>query len=225
MNTVELFAGTQSFSKVAREQGNGTLTIDNEFYLNPDVCQDILKIDSHNLRGLCFSYGMDNIDILWASPPCQAFSVAAIGKNWDKETREPKSESALLGLKLLEKTIKLIAETNPKIWFIENPRGMMRKVIDKLFKKYLITGYKLDTVSYCRYGDTRMKPTDIWNNCDEWKPKDKMCHNGNKDHEAAPRGSQTGTQGIKGAKDRGVIPSAIFEEILNAINAKGVQDE
>lgn len=223
MNTVELFAGTKSFSKVMIKHNFPTLTIDNEESLNPDVCMDILEIDSHKLRFICFDYAMDYIDVFWASPPCQAFSVAAIGKNWDKETREPKSESADLGLRLLEHTIKLIAETNPKIWFIENPRGMMRKVIDKLFKKYSITDYKLDTISYCRYGDTRMKPTDIWNNCHEWKPKDKMCHNGNKDHVAAPRGSQTGTQGIKGAKDRGIIPSAIFEEILNAINAKGEQ--
>ena len=33
-----------------------------------------------------------------------------------------------------------------------------------------------------------------------------VCHNGDTCHEAAPRGSKTGTQGIKGAIDRGVIP-------------------
>lgn len=44
-----------------------------------------------------------------------------------------------------------------------------------------------------------------------------MCKPGASCHEAAPRGSRTGTQGIKGAKDRGRIPEALFEEIFEAI--------
>lgn len=75
------------------------------------------------------------------------------------------------------------------------------------------------TVTYCQYGDNRMKPTDIWTNCSEWKPKP-MCKNGENCHESAPRGSKTGTQGIKGAKDRGVIPPALFYEIFEHIGDK-----
>jgi hypothetical protein len=33
-------------------------------------------------------------------------------------------------------------------------------------------------------------------------------------HEAALRGSRTGIQGIKGAKDRSRIPPALFEQIF-----------
>ena len=69
------------------------------------------------------------------------------------------------------------------------------------------------TVTYCQYGDTRMKPTDIWTNATWWKPRS-ICKNGMPCHESAPRGSKTGTQGIDGAKDRGVIPPQLFEEIL-----------
>ncbi len=69
------------------------------------------------------------------------------------------------------------------------------------------------TVSYCQYGDDRMKPTDIWTNADWWTPRP-ICKNGDKCHEAAPRGSRTGTQGLKGHMARGVIPPALFEEIL-----------
>ena len=48
------------------------------------------------------------------------------------------------------------------------------------------------TVTYCQYGDTRMKPTDIWTN--HPNPKFKPpCKNGDKCHVAAPRGSRTGT--------------------------------
>ena len=88
----------------------------------------------------------------------------------------------------------------------------MRKVIDDVFKKYGVTDYRRITVSYCQYGDTRMKPTDIWINIPNWEGK--MCRNGASCHVAAPRGSKTGTQGLKNAKERGVIPPALFEEIL-----------
>ncbi len=205
MKTIELFSGTKSFSKVAKELGHEIFTIDNQPSLEPDMICDIFDL---KLELCC--------DMIWASPPCQAFSVAAIGKNWDKDTREPKSDSALLGLRILRKTISIINFSKPKYWFIENPRGMMRKVIDDIFKESGITDYVRHTVTYCQYGDTRMKPTDIWTNCKEWTPKP-PCKNGSPCHVAAPRGSRTGTQGIKGAKDRGVIPPEIFHEIFSSL--------
>ena len=60
-----------------------------------------------------------------------------------------------------------------------------------------------------------MKPTDIWHNNPKWGDVAKSCKNGMKCHEAAPRGSRTGTQGIRNAKDRGMIPPKLIEEILN----------
>ena len=58
-----------------------------------------------------------------------------------------------------------------------------------------------------------MKPTDIWTNLN-WTPRE-MCKNGNKDchHQPAPRGSSTGTQGLKGAYERSMIPLGIIENI------------
>lgn len=201
MKTIELFSGTKSFSKVAKEYGFETLTIDNNKELKPDIVNSILNIE------------FLKTDILWCSPPCTAFSVASMGKHWNKEDRSPKSDTAKFGLELLEHTIFLIKKSDIAYWYIENPRGMMRKIIDNLFKKYNIHNYRRITVSYCQYGDSRMKPTDIWTNDFKWQPK-KICKNGDSCHESAPRGSKTGTQGLKNAKDRGVIPPDLFKEIF-----------
>ena len=75
------------------------------------------------------------------------------------------------------------------------------------------------TVTYCQYGDTRMKPTDIWTNCDNWIPKP-TCKNGSPCHISAPRGSSTGTQGLKSAIERAIIPEELCEEIVDVCECK-----
>lgn len=138
---------------------------------------------------------------------CTKFSVAAIGKHWIKGTNEPKTPETIEALKLLEHTVALIKELNPTFYFIENPRGKMRKMdVLQNLPRY--------TVTYCQYNDFRMKPTDIWTNHPEpnFKPP---CKNGDPCHVAAPRGSQTGTQGIKGAVDRSRIPDKLTNYIVD----------
>ena len=103
--------------------------------------------------------------------------------------------------------LKLIEELKPKYYFIENPRGGMRKMnFMKDLPRY--------TVTYCQYGDSRMKPTDIWTNHPNpgFKP---MCKNGSPCHVSAPRGSKTGTQGLKNSKDRSVIPYELCRHIAS----------
>ena len=211
MKILELFAGSCSFSNVAKEFGHETFTVDNgtdfmtlNHYTKIDLVQDILELD------------VDDIpfqpDIIWASPPCTTFSIASCGHHWnapdDKGNREPKTVKAEIGLTLLEKTIWIMNELQPKYYFIENPRGLMRKM-DAV--QYLTR----HTVTYCRYGDKRMKPTDIWTNA-PWTPR-LMCKNGMPCHEAAPRGSSTGTQGLKSAYERSKIPYELCKEILESI--------
>ena len=71
------------------------------------------------------------------------------------------------------------------------------------------------TVWYCQYGDDRAKPTDIWTNDFKWIPRN-PCFNGNKNchHQPAPRGSQTGTQGLNNAYEKSKVPSELCREIL-----------
>ena len=167
MNTMELFAGSRSFSKVAEDFGWNTFTVDWEQYGGIDYITDILKFD--------YSKVPNNIDVIWASPPCTTFSVASMGHHWTggKEAYIPKTESAKIGLQILEKTIEIIKKINPKYYIIENPRGMMRKMPQlKEFKPFLQTRW------YCRYGHKRAKPTDIWSKTN-WVAK--TCKNGNND--------------------------------------------
>ncbi len=153
-------------------------------------------------------------DILWASPPCTGFSVAVIGRNWTKGSLEPKTETARIWLVLLKKTIEMIdhyLKINPNlIWYIENPRGMMRKMP-------CMENFLRHTVTYCQYGDVRMKPTDIWTNNTRWKPKT-ACKNWDTCHVSAPRGSSTGTQWLKWAYERSKIPEALCIEVLKSIS-------
>ena len=72
------------------------------------------------------------------------------------------------------------------------------------------------TVTYCMYGDVRMKPTDIWTNNIYWTPKP-MCKNGDECHVRAPRGSKTGTQGLKGAEIRSIVPHKLCLEVLSQV--------
>ena len=65
-------------------------------------------------------------------------------------------------------------------------------------------------------GDSRMKPTDLWGVVPNWTPRI-TCKNGDTCHVSAPRGARTGTQGLKGAKERSRVPYELGKEILNAL--------
>ena len=201
---LELFCGTKCISNAFKEMGWQVFTVDWESSFSPDLCADIGSLTKEDIIKLCGR----TPDVIWASPDCTTYSIAAISHHRTKEASgnlAPKSEYAKFCDSVNKNVLKLIEELKPKYYFIENPRGGFRKMD-------FIQGYKRYTVTYCQYGDIRMKPTDIFTNHPnpQFKPP---CKNGAPCHQAAPRGSKTGTQGLKGKKIRSMIPAELCKHI------------
>jgi hypothetical protein len=205
LKVLELYAGTRSIGKAFEEAGHEVYSVEwDKKHENIDWYVDIGTI---NAQDIIERFGKP--DIIWASPDCTSYSIAAISHHRTRDedgNLSPKSDYAKFCDKVNENTIKLIKELNPKYYFIENPRGGMRKM-------NFMNGLPRYTVWYCTYGDIRAKPTDIWTNHPNPKFKP-VCKNGNKDchHESAPRGSKTGTQGLEKV-DRSRIPEELCKHI------------
>ena len=207
MKVLELFAGTRSISKAFEARGHETFCIEwSKDFENIDLYADILTVTAEMILE---RFGKP--DVIWASPDCTTFSIAAIShhrrKNPETGSLEPISDYAKFCDEVDKHVLQLIRELQPRYWFIENPRGGMRKM-------EWMQGLPRYTVTYCQYGDFRQKPTDIWTNHPDpqFRPP---CKNGDSCHEAAPRGSQTGTQRLKGSKERSVIPEALCQHIVS----------
>jgi site-specific DNA-cytosine methylase len=206
MNVLELFAGSRSIGNVADDLGCNVFSVDINNFKNINLVKDIEFLSPKDIPFIP--------DVIWASPPCTTFSIAAISHH--RPTNNKLSEFALKSDRLVKKTLELIKHYNC-IYYIENPRGLLRK------QKYML-GIPKTTIWYCKYGDNRAKPTDIFSNNifnlfneNGWIPKEKCFNNNiNCHHESAPRGSTTGTQGLKNNYQRSKIPYLLCKEIIES---------
>lgn len=207
LKILELFAGTRSIGKAFEARGHEVFSVEwNKEFEGIDLYADVLTVSAEDIIQ---KFGKP--DVIWASPDCSTFSVAAISRHRRKNrltgNLDPISDYAKFCDEVDKHVLKLIRDLQPKYWFIENPRGGMRNM-------EWMRGLPRYTVTYCHYGETRMKPTDIWTNHPDprFKP---ACKNGDSCHEKAPRGSRTGTQALKNSKERGVIPRLLCEHIVD----------
>lgn len=221
MKVLELFAGTRSIGKAFEAAGHEVFSIEwDEQFADIDLYADIMTVTAADIVE---KFGLP--DVIWASPDCTTFSIAAISHHRRKDPitgyLEPVSEYAIFCDKVDNHVMELIDELNEMrkeqglrelIWFVENPVGGMRKT-------RWMEGRPRYTVTYCQYEldkpvqERRKKPTDLWTNIPDpqFRP---MCSNGDPCHASAPRGAKTGTQGLKGSKERSVIPRMLCEHIV-----------
>jgi|TARA_R110002110_G_C13182992_1_gene693771 site-specific DNA-cytosine methylase len=162
MNVLELFSGTGSVGKCAKELGYDVLSIDIDG--RADITCDIMDFDYK-------SYDKDHFDIVWASPPCASFSVLQygwIGRNRNGKifTRQDiETNMTTIGDPLVKRTLEIIDYFKPELWFMENPNT------GNLKSREYMKDLPYYIVDYCMYSDWGYrKRTRIWTNKKDWKP-------------------------------------------------------
>lgn len=206
MKVLELFAGTRSVGRAFEARGHDVFSVEwDKGFENISLYADVGALTASEIIE---KFGKP--DVIWASPDCTTYSVAAISKHRRREpdgSLAPITDYARFCDRVNAHVVELIKELNPKYWFIENPVGGLRKM------KFM-EGLPRYTVTYCQYGERRQKPTDIFTNhpAPGFRP---ACKRGAPCHDAAPRGANTGTQSMKNAKEKARIPTMLCKHIVD----------
>jgi hypothetical protein len=182
MKSLELFAGKNTFSQLARELGFTTLTTDWKKIKGIDRVSDIKDFSVIDTKFIP--------DLIWASPECKTFSIASGGTHFKKigDRYETLTQKAVDSLIMVDEMIRVIKESilvNPcVIYYIENPVGLI-SVVSKL-QTGLFSPFPLREVRIhqCAYGRDCKKPTSIYTNSPTFKGLKcvgKDCHHVRRD--------------------------------------------
>lgn len=109
MLMLDLFSGLGGASRAMKERGWQVITLDNNPEFKPDICQSIIG----------WQWDGDSPDLIWASPPCTEFSKASMPKSWVCNRKNPARPNTFL----LQEAIRVIEQSHPRFWVIENVRG------------------------------------------------------------------------------------------------------
>ena len=208
MKLLDLFTGTGSIAKVARDLGFEVVSLDIDPKCNPDICADITEFDYK-----C-QLEAGEFDVIWASPPCETFSCARkcnIGREVNGEMMTADrlhQDMENVGVPILRKTQELIKHLKPKAWYIENPyTGSMKSYIDQ----------EPNIFDYCMFGFDYRKRTAVWSNV---VLESKMCdrkHLVDGRHRMTAIGSSKTQVGQGGSRSKGgrySVPEPLVRYLL-----------
>ncbi|MHA2047389.1 MAG: DNA cytosine methyltransferase [Candidatus Thorarchaeota archaeon] len=195
---VDFFSGLGGFSEAFRDREDWKVIrfdYDRKFRHIPNTqIVDIMKLDILRLRKL----GALKPDILLMSPPCECFSLMSVYHYWIEG--RPKVQKTRDAIALVNRSLELKDLLQPDFWVLENPNGMMVKVLGKP-NHYTWWGawYSERDLMMLRLKELGielppMKPTSLWGVLPDiqWRPKPKKG-----EYQAAPRGSKSGIQNSK----------------------------
>ena len=225
MRLLELFSGSHSIGKVAKDLDIEVVSLDRDldhkcpfnsgYISNHHIKEDIMTWDYKQ-------YPIGYFDIITASPVClwwsrvrntwigrQAKSIRPPPKIITREDLE--EDINVYGKPMVDKVIEIIEYFKPKYWWIENPStGKMKHYIASKYPEYN-TFYDVD---YCKYSDYGYnKKTRFWTNIIGFVPSPcrKDCENMNgKKHKL----SVTDVGGGSNRLERYRIPKLLIKELL-----------
>lgn len=117
-----MFAGTRSVGKAFEARGHDVYSVEwDKRFDHIDLYKNVLDVTANEIIK---KFG--HPDVIWASPDCTTYSVAAISRHRRREpdgNLAPITEYARFCDTVNEYVVHLITELAPKYWFIENPRG------------------------------------------------------------------------------------------------------
>ncbi len=204
MRTLEIFAGTQSFSKAVLRAStdNEAITLDLISKFAPTHVADILTWDYTE-------YAPGYFDVVWASPPCTEYSKAKTRGERDLDGADS----------LVRRAFEIIDYFNPRVWILENVgTGLLVRRMDLI--RTLPPPIMVD---YCAYGKPYRKRTALWSNvtltlnlCEgvglcasmDGRKHIGSCGNGTKKYNSV---------GITSVWDKDSIPDALMDSVLAQI--------
>ena len=204
MRTLELFAGTQSFSKGVKRLSpdNEAITLDILPKFKPTIQADLLEWDYT-------VYPPHHFNVIWCSPPCTEYSKAK-----SRGVRNLELADALV-----RRCFEIIDYFQPDVWIVENVgTGLLVKRMDNIR-----SGLSSTFVDYCVYGKPYRKRTILWSNVplhlglcqgkghcpqmDDAKHKG-SCGNGTARYNSA---------GVSSVWEKDEIPAPLIDTILSQI--------
>lgn len=158
MRALVLFSGTGSVDRSLEAAGFTVDNLDIDPKCNCTWTSDILEWEAwRDIEPWTY-------DFIWASPPCQQYSIA--------RTTAKTPRNFALADAIVARTLQIIEHLQPKGWLMENPGTGLLKT------RGVVRNLPFVTVCYCMYSDgidhRYRKPTNLWGGLPGFVPRP-MC--------------------------------------------------